>query len=333
MKSQKNDSLRKNFNVDNNTISFLAGTHYIDNSFGVIYEDDVYSFKANDAFYSEFFLRYRWLDVTFSFAPKFLSINNDNLNKGSTKYFNLGFAFFFTPKLRQFLGVSTMKGFYLEDSKRFLANTFHIDEDLLSIDGNFIFPDLKYESFQGETSYLWKGNKDNYRSFTNLTYQPTQNEWIIMSGLMYQYTKMRDLGTLQFQNQVFEASSDNLVEDDIKIALKSGVGMQRILGNNWYVIAEAYPQIYYSRIISKANKDFDFGLISNGRIGFDNGRYFAGVSGSVNWLNNNNENFYSWAHWQARIGLGIRFNSPKFVQKTFDYADSKINKIKNKHGN
>ncbi|WP_262147682.1 DUF4421 domain-containing protein [Chryseobacterium foetidum] len=332
-KSQEKDSLNQNFSTAKNTVSIVAGTNYIDNTFGLNYGKNIYELKANDAFYAEFFLRYRFIDATFSFAPKFLSINNDDKLKGKTTYFNLGFAFFPGSKFRQFAGLSMMKGLYLADSKRFFNDISASDAPPIDFTDNFIFPNAEYLSFQGETSYLWKGNKENYRPFTNMTYQPTKNEWIIMTGLAYQYNIMRNTNTVRFQDVEITDPQEDSPSRDLKIAIKSGVGMQRVFGKNWYAIAELYPQVYYARIISERFHDFNIGLNSAGRFGYDNGRFFAGVSGMMNWTNNRNENFYSFTHWQARIGFGIRFNNPKFAEKVFDKAEEKFNNFKKKHGN
>ena len=108
---------------------------------------------------------------------------------------------------------------------------------------------------------------------------------------------------------------------DIRITLRTGAGMQRVIKNNWYIISELYPQIYYSKFIGEKYNEVNFGLSSNARLGYDNGKWFFGGGAQVNWINNSNENFYSTTQWQLRLGIGFRINSPKFVNNNFDKID------------
>lgn len=106
------DETARCLEADKKKISVVAGLSYLHNSFGLLYEDKVFRLRPNDAFYTEFFLRYRWLDFSFSFAPKLTHINNDDPEKGKSKYFNFGFTFFLSEKVRQYLYFSQVKGLY-----------------------------------------------------------------------------------------------------------------------------------------------------------------------------------------------------------------------------
>lgn len=313
---------KKYLEEDRKKISLVGGVSYVNNSFGLFYEGQTFLLKPNDSFYTEFFLRYRWLDASLSFAPKFVRINNDDDVKGRTKYFNLGVAFFLGPKVRQSVNFNQVKGLYLEDTKRFLESvlgnefTADLSNDLMQ------FPDAKFQSFTGETSYLWLGKKDNYRTYTNMTHRPLKDDFVLLTGLVYQYNVMKNTDRVKYQGmEISDLSGDNSVTKDVRVTLKTGGGIQRLIGKNWYAIVELHPQIHYGYLIDENYNEFNFGVNSYSRIGFDNGKWFFGGGAQLNWINSTNENFYSTTNWLFRFGLGFRINSPKFVNQQFDKID------------
>ncbi|WP_312899951.1 DUF4421 family protein [Chryseobacterium taichungense] len=303
---------------DKKKISVVGGLSYLHNSFGLLYEHKVFRLRPNDAFYTEFFLRYRWVDVSFSFAPKLTHINNDDPEKGKSKYFNFGFTFFLAPKIRQYVYFSQVKGLYFQDTKEFMRLLYgndYSEEDYLQ------FPDAKYRSFKGETTYLWIGNKKDYRSFNNMTYQPLKDVFVLSTGLFYQYNILSDIGKTVYQGETF-SDSDNSPSKDFRIALRSGGGIQKKIKNNWYAIVEVYPELYYAKLVGENFHEFNVGIFSNARIGYDNGKWFFGGGAQLSWVNSSNENFYSTTQWLFRAGIGLRFNSPTFVNRNFDKIDN-----------
>lgn len=302
---------------DKKKISVVAGLSYLHNSFGLLYKDKVFRLRPNDAFYTEFFLRYRWLDVSFSFAPKLTHINNDDPEKGKSKYFNFGFNFFLSPKIRQYIYYSQVKGLYFQDTKEFMRLLYGND---YNEEGYLQFPDAKYRSFKGETSYLWIGNKSDYRSFNNMTYEPLKDVVVVSTGLFYQYNILSDMNRVLYQGNAFN-EVENTPSKDFRIALRSGGGIQKKI-KNWYAILEVYPEIYYSKLINEDFHEFNIGGYSNGRVGYDNGNWFFGAGAQLNWINSSNENFYSATQWLFRAGIGFRFNSPTFVNRNFDKIDN-----------
>jgi hypothetical protein len=313
------DQMKKYIEEDKNKISVVTGLSYLHNTFGLLYQDKIFRLRPNDAFYTEFFLRYRWLDVSFSFAPKLTRINNDDPEKGKSKYFNFGFNFFLSPKLRQYIYFSEVKGLYFQDTKEFMRLLYGHD---YNEEGYLQFPDAKYRSFKGETSYLWSGNKTDYRSFNNMTYQPLKDVFVLSTGLFYQYNILSDLNKTIYQGEIFNETQDDSPSKDIRIALRSGGGVQKKIKNNWYAIVELYPEFYYSKLIDEDFHEFNIGVYSNARIGYDNGKWFFGGGTQLNWINSSNENFYSTTQWLFRVGVGFRFNSPTFANRNFDKIDN-----------
>lgn len=313
----REDETARYLKEDKKKISAVIGLSYLRNSFGLLYENKIFRLRPNDAFYTEFFLRYRWLDVSFSFAPKLTNINNDDPEKGKSKYFNLGFTFFLSPKVRQYLYFSQVKGLYFRDTKEFLQVLYGND---YNEEGYLQFPDAKYRSFKGETSYLWIGNKSDYRSFNNMTYQPLKSVFVLSTGLFYQYNILSGMERIIYQGNTFDEIDDN-PSGDLRIALRSGGGIQKKI-KNWYAVLEVYPEIYYAKLIDENFHEFNIGGYSNGRIGYDNGKWFFGAGAQLNWINSSNENFYSATQWLFRVGIGFRFNSPTFVNRNFDKMDN-----------
>lgn len=303
---------------DKKKISVVGGLSYLHNSFGLLYEGKIFRLRPNDAFYTEFFLRYRWLDISFSFAPKLTNINNDDPEKGKSKYFNFGFTFFLTPKVRQYIYFSQVKGLYFQDTKEFMKLLYGND---YNEEGYLQFPDAKYRSFKGETTYLWVGNKSGYRSFNNMTYEPLKDIFVVSTGLFYQYNILSDVNKTIYQGQIF-TENDNSPSKDFRIALRSGGGVQKKIKTHWYAIMEIYPELYYAKLIDENFHEFNVGLYSNARIGYDNGKWFFGGGTQLNWINSSNENFYSTTQWLFRVGIGFRFNSPTFVNRNFDKIDN-----------
>lgn len=318
-----NPSDQKKYPEDHNKISLVGGVSYINNSFGLYYEGQTFFLKPNDSFYTEFFLRYRWLDASISFAPKFVRINNDDEFKGKTRYLNLGFAFFLSHKIRQYVSYNQVKGLYLEDTKRFFEAVLNNNELAGTLSSDFMqFPDAKYRSFTGETSYLWFGKKENYRTYTNMTYKPAKNDFVFLTGLVYQYNIMSDTDRVKYKGiEISDPSADISLTKDVRVTLKTGGGVQRMIDKNWYVIVEIYPQIHYGHLIDENRNEFNVGLNSYSRIGFDNGKWFFGGGAQFNWINSNNQDFYSTRNWLFRFGIGLRINSPKSVNQQFDRID------------
>jgi len=315
----KENEGKKSTEEDRNKIAVVAGLSYLHNTFGLLYQDKVFRLRPNDAFYTEFFLRYRWLDVSFSLAPKLTRINNDDPEKGKTKYFNIGFTFFISPKLRQYVYFSKVKGLYFQDTKEFMRLIYG---ENYNEEGYLQFPDAKYRSFKGETSYLWLGNKTDYRSFNNMTYQPLKDVFVVSTGLFYQYNVLSDLNKTVYQGEIFSENVNDSPSKDFRIALRSGGGVQKKIKGNWYTIVEAYPEFYYSKLIGEDFHEFNVGLYSNSRMGYDNGKWFFGGGFQLNWIKSSNENFYSTTQWLFRVGVGFRFNSPTFVNRNFDKIDN-----------
>lgn len=320
--SQEVTAERKNdLDEEKNKISLVAGVSYINNSFGLRFEKQIFRLKPNDSFYTELFLRYRWLDTSISFTPKLIKINNDDDVKGKTKYFNVNFAFFLTSKFRQMLGYNQIRGLYFQDTKKYMSFLLQgIDENIS--DGYIQFPDANYRSFKGETSYLWIGNKENYRSYTNMTYKPLKNDFVVISGLFYQYNILSDSDRAIYLGEVLDGGGGSSTTKDVRFALRTGVGIQRIVKTNWYAVVEFYPQLNYSKLIDEDFHEFNFGINSNVRLGYDNGKWFVGAGTQLNWVNSSNVNFYSTTQWQFRAGIGLRFNSPKFVNRNFDKIEN-----------
>ncbi|KMQ64223.1 hypothetical protein ACM39_17000 [Chryseobacterium sp. FH2] len=317
----KEEEIKKYVEEDKNRISVVAGLSYLSDSFGLLYENKVFRLRPNDAFYTEFFLRYRWLDVSFSFAPKLTKINNDDAEKGKSKYFNVGFSFFVTPKIRQNIYFSDVSGLYFQDTKELMKLLYGQD---YNEEGYLQFPDAKYRSFKGETSYLWLGNKADYRSFTNMTYKPLKDVFVVSTGLFYQYNILSGLDKTIYQGDIFNETEEDSKTKDFRIAMRSGGGIQKMIKKNWYTIVEIYPEIYYSKLLNENFHEFNIGLYSNARIGYDNGKWFFGGGTQLNWVNSSDENFYSTTQWLFRIGLGFRFGAPKFVNKSFDAVDNTL---------
>lgn len=318
---QEVNEYNKKYREDNNTISLVAGVSYLNNSFGLRYEREIFRLKPNDSFYTELFLRYRWLDTSISFTPKLIKINNDDDIKGKTKYFNVNFAFFLNSKLRQMIGYNQIKGLYFRDTRKYIDLLLNGSDESIT-DAYIQFPDANYRSFKGETSYLWVGNKENYRSYTNMTYKPAKNDFVVITGLFYQYNILKDSDRAIYRGEVIGSGEEGSATKDIRLALRTGAGIQRVIDSNWYAVVEFYPQLYYSKLIDEDFHEFNMGMNSNVRIGYDNGKWFVGAGTQLNWVNSSNSNLYSSTQWQFRAGIGLRFNAPQIVNRNFDKIDN-----------
>lgn len=94
-------------------------------------------------------LSYKFIDVSFGFAPKFFDVNKDNSN---SKLFSFNTRFYYKKWMQSFTFIN-QKGFYAS-------------EDEISVD----FPRMRTTKIGGTTSYIFN-DRFSYKALVN------QNEW------------------------------------------------------------------------------------------------------------------------------------------------------------
>jgi len=291
----QNDSLQNPyFKSYNEKITF--STYYLDTSNSFQIASDVQDTKIflnlipNRREQIGFNLNYKIIDVTFGFAPKFLSGNKGD---SRSKNFNFNTRFYYKKWMQSFTFIN-QKGFY-------------ISEDNVTAQ----LPDMRTTKIGGSTSYIFN---DKF-SFKTLV---TQNEWQIKSSgsfipsFSFYYTNL-DLNTPDSSPgdmYVFTLAPSyfyNFVISDrvlIGAGIAVGAGINSMDGD------------------TSALYEADLNL----KLAYNKDRFFAFASlNSVSFAQDENVDPRLDDHIVTlKFSIGYRFDPPKKVKEVYDKVNDKI---------
>ena len=291
----QNDSLQNiYFKSYNEKITFIA--YYLDtsNSFQIasgVQDPKIFlNLIPNRREQIGFNLNYKIIDVTFGFAPKFLSGNKGD---SRSKNFNFNTRFYYKKWMQSFTFIN-QKGFY-------------ISEDNVTAQ----LPDMRTTKIGGSTSYIFN---DKF-SFKTLV---SQNEWQIKSSgsfipsFSFYYTNL-DLNTPNSSPgdmYVFTLAPSyfyNFVISDrilIGAGIAVGAGINSMDGD------------------TSALYEADFNL----KLAYNKDRFFAFTSiNAVSFAQDENvdprldDNIVT-----LKFSIGYRFDPPKKVKEVYDKVNDKI---------
>lgn len=143
------------------TFKVNINTDKLENNVEVFTENDKkqnFKIRPNEDYRFRLTASYRFLTLSYSFAPKFIQSNDDD-EKGRTKSFNLGADFAFS-KIFQKFSYNRTKGFHLENTRDFQLSTNPNKE-------YFKFSDVKIEEIKSQTYYYFNGWKHSMKLDNN----------------------------------------------------------------------------------------------------------------------------------------------------------------------
>lgn len=277
-------------------------------------DETAYTFLTNNEYRLSLSLDYEFIGFSFGFAPEFFPGNNDDDLKGKSSFTDYKFRFFL-KKWTQEVGYSKATGFYLENTGDLIPDWTEGQDPYLQ------FPDLKINTWQGSTSYVFN---DKF-SLRNVAYN---TEWQLESagsfiptlGYKYSYISAR-LDT----SKIYEKIHDIRLSPDYYYSV--------VLHKNWFITPYISPSvgIRFSKDKQASgtvenNIYWPLGLNGGLQLGYSSRYFIFGgnlIFESI-WYHEDSQNTIINDKVFAKFYFGYRLDTPKAIQKSFDWMNEKI---------
>ncbi|WP_152973898.1 DUF4421 family protein [Zhouia amylolytica] len=306
------DRIMLKANIDTRTDSYLSKSL---NS-----NDDELNIRNNNALKMFFNLNYRFLSVSFGFAPEFLPGNNDDQLKGESSFSDIKFRLFFGNWIQE-LHYSKVSGFYVVNTGDFFSGW---QKD---IDPYFQFPGISITSWGGTTGYVMNPEYSLKSLYFKTEWQKKSSGSFIPS-ISYYY----DHYSLRFKEYLGSDSIENI------FTLSSAISYYytMVIHNKWYVAPYAtaksgvkFSNFKYNRSdnnTAESHTYFTIALEGGIQIGYNTPRLFFGSAFNINsnWYTSSENNRLINDKIYGAVYVGYRFNAPKFIANTFDKAEDKL---------
>lgn len=291
----QNDSLQNSYFKSYND-KVTASTYYLDTSnnfqigFTVEGQKKYIDLNPNRKEQLGLSLSYKFIDISFGFAPKFFDVNKDN---SDSKLFNFNTRFYYKKWMQSFTFIN-QKGFYAGDSG-------------VTID----FPRMRTTKIGGTTSYIFN-DKFSYKTLVN------QNEWQTKSSgsfipiFSFYYTN------LNLNNNADSSNGDIYVFSLAPSYFYNFVISDRVLIGTG---------IAFGAGINDVDGDVSalYQLDLNLKLAYNRDRFFAYASlNTLNFLQNDaaearlNDNIST-----LKFSIGYRFNPPNKVKEVYEKVNEK----------
>lgn len=270
-------------------------------------------FSPDEQLKLRFSFDYKFLGISYSFSPDFVSDNNNS--KANTKTLDLSFKFFYSDRLRQEVMYKKVKGFTLKNP-----------DDLSPID---IFNDLEINTIGGKTFYILNNNF-SYRAYESQTERQLKSAGTFIPSISYY------LSNLYTNNP--NANVESLARiRSIDLRLQFGYMYNYVINKTWFATGGVHPGIgindtksYYNHLgtslerkspkVLQFNLDFDFSL------GYNQEKFFAGLNANYKnyqYYNSKVSDIMS-TRFNAFLFVGYRFNEVKSIKKVFEKIERNI---------
>ncbi|KAF2509058.1 DUF4421 family protein [Flavobacterium foetidum] len=237
-----------------------------------------------------FNLNYKIIDISFGFAPKFLSQNKGDSN---SKHFNFNTRFYYKKWMQSFTFIN-QKGFYISDD--------NITAQL---------PNMRTTKIGGSTSYIFN-EKFSFKSLVSQNEWQTKSSGSFIPSFSFYYTNL-DLNTSDSSPgdmYVFTLAPSYFYNFVINDRVLIGAGLA--LGAGLNVIDKDTSALYQADFNLKLayNKDRFFGFASLNTVSFAQDDK---VDPRLN------DNIVT-----VKLSVGYRFNPPKKVKEVYEKVNKKI---------
>lgn len=235
-------------------------------------------------------LSYKFIDVSFGFAPKFFDVNKDNSN---SKLFSFNTRFYYKKWMQSFTFIN-QKGFYASEHE-------------ISVD----FPRMRTTKIGGTTSYIFN-DKFSYKALVNQNEWQTKSSGSFIPTFSFYYTNLNLNSALDSSNgdiYVFSLAPSyfyNFVISDrilIGAGIAFGAGINDVDGD----VSALYQ--------------LDFNL----KLAYNRDRFFAYTSlNTLNFLQSDtaearlNDNIST-----LKFSIGYRFDPPNKVREVYNKINQK----------
>ncbi len=287
-------------------------------------DNDVETFKFNDGNLSFDIIpntnlrttisaNYDFLTLRIGYSPKFLAGKNFK-EKGETKIFKVKMDLFIKNWMQTF-EFSYVKGYYLD-------NIIDPNNLFLPLDGKYItLPDLKTSIVRGTTRYKLNSNF-SLKAITNQFEIQRKSAGSFIPSLSYGYFKFSD------KSNPPDISS-------FSFNLNTGYFYTFVINRTWFANLGISPGIGMEfnklktstedQIIITRNSNLVLNISTNMGLGYNSKTLFGGLvlAGVAIDRNENSAVKFNSVRGIVNVFIGYRFNSPKFIDKTFEWMDEK----------
>lgn len=299
-------------------IGLNFGSQYME--YKTYYSDSFFiNLRPNEVYLLSPSISYRWLSLSYSFTPEFLEFNNDNEEKGTTKYRRLSTSFQFGQFNFGALWSKT-KGFYI-------ANTQDIKPGWVPGDPYIQFPEMEVKRFQVNGTY--RSNKDySVKAVNGGDEEQLKSAWTLLPGFNFTHFKFN------IPSQPPEAGKTELTNNtDINITLP--IAGTWVLAKHMYVAGLAGPIVgidFFNSLAFDENTNITQSKgtrISSGfyygiNFGYNGPKWYAGTnfySNSYRHGAGGSNDRLAKTFTQITIYGGIRIEAPKLLKKPMDWTE------------
>lgn len=291
------DKLNVKFEIDNDIESYE-------------FDDGItsYNIKPNSSLRTSISANTRFLTIRVGYSPNFLADENAN-KKGETKVFKLNLDIFMKNWMQTF-SFSSVKGYYIDDPNNLSP---------LGDQEYIILPDLKSLRIGGMTSYKFNKNLSFKAIFNQYAIQRKSTGSFIPT-LTYQYLKLDD-----------SSSPQDLRSFDI--ILNTGYFYTFVISHKWYANLGFSPGlgIEFNKITTNIQGDKDitksneviFNINTLIGLGYNSKNFFSGIAlrGIATTRDEESIVQFNTVRGIFQLYVGYRFNTPKFVDQSFDWIE------------
>jgi hypothetical protein len=261
---------------------------------------------------------YKFIGFSYGFYPKFIGGNNDEDEKGKSKFSEYNFRFFL-GKWIQTVDYSKIKGYYVENTIDFVPNWEEGKNPYLQ------FPDLKIVKYGMSTSYVFNP-KFSLKTVTSFTEWQKESAGSFIPTLIYDYKK------LSFSTDLLSSS-----QNEYDISLGAGYFYNFIIHNKFYIAPNLTTSIGVkftdteteeAGLQTKENKNyFTTSLIGGIKMGYNSERILFGASLNFDSMayNESQNQVVSNEKVYGLLYFGYRFDAPKFISKPINKINDKFN--------
>ncbi|WP_435135429.1 DUF4421 domain-containing protein [Formosa sp. A9] len=245
---------------------------------------------------------FRSINISYSFAPDFLSENKDN---DDSKLFNLNFRTYFGKHWMQTIDVYKEKGFYIQND-----------------DINIYLPRTKSFKIGGRTSYIWNENF-SFRAIVSQDEKQLKSVGSFIPSIVYYYTDY---------HVVWDTGNPSNSIDDTShafdIALAPSYYYNFVPTKNLFISAgiSAGLGLHYSKEENESDTSLLTELDLRGSINYDIDNLYVGAHYNLLILNYNSDSSINVSDNipYFQIFIGYRFKAGRRMIKTADEINNKL---------
>ena len=295
------NKLNLKFELDNDIQSFR-------------FDDEIisYTIKPNTGLRTSISANYRFLTLRVGYSPKFLESHDSGL-RGDTKIFKINMSLFMKNWMQN-LEYNSTKGYYIDDYKDTSQPITFNDEIIIT-------PDLNTKTFTATTAYKFNDNF-SFKAIYNQYEIQRKSVGSFIGSFTYTYFSLAD-----------KTSPQDLNINGV--ILNASYFYTFVINKKWYTNLGLSPGLGMEfnklktqtseGLINTNNNEVIFNINSLIGLGYNSKSFFGGLAlkGIATTRSNNSVIKFNTQRSSFVLFVGYRFNAPKFMKNSFDWAEDK----------